>query len=516
MRLYPPVSRSMEQIDLGEIVKFKKLDQFSAAELIRQNEILESELSKAIKEIYRLKYQNLTEEQLNIVLQEHLNELRHNMFGASSERYKKPIKEKSEEPKGPRVKKPSQRYPGVVIREIPVQYNPAPGCDACGKLMSDSGMTEDSEQLTVTPKKYEILKYMRSIYRCSCQSCMKTAPTVPRIVEGSTYSDEMIMDVSLSKYCDLIPIERYVQMAARSGLINLPPNTLYDLTHRFAFFIKEVYRRIGTGVFTSRLIFADETPHKMLEGSDKRNWYLWGFSTKTLCYFDCRDTRSGDVVIAPLINSRCEILVSDVFSGYQRAIRLTNIERQKLGEKLIQNANCNAHARRNFFKLRFKYPESCFYLDHYHEIYQLEPSAVENKTLDEIKELRQKMRIRFELMKGKAEEELSRYFKGNKYFLALNYFLNNFEGLTLCLEDPEIPLDNNSQERLFRPHVVGRKTWYGTHSEQGSETAAILFSIVGTCKLNKVNPREYFPALVKSILNRGPAFTPAEWKDQKL
>ncbi len=71
--------------------------------------------------------------------------------------------------------------------------------------MSDFGMTEDSEQLTIRPKKFEILKYMRSIYRCSCQSCMKTAPSLPRIVEGATYSDEMLTDVALSKYC-LTPI----------------------------------------------------------------------------------------------------------------------------------------------------------------------------------------------------------------------------------------------------------------------------------------------------------------------
>jgi len=506
----------VEQLNFERTEIFKKLDQFSKDELITKFTSLEDEYQRAIKEIYRLKYQNLTDEQLSIVLQEHLNELRQDMYGASSERYKKPIKEKPKKEKpDQRIKKPSQRYPNVTIREFEVDADPTPACDACGKQMLKSGMTEDSEQLTVTPKKYEILKYKRSIYRCTCQSCMKTAPTVPRIIEGSTYSDEMIIDVALSKYCDLIPIERYVQMAARSGLINLPPNTLYDLTHKFAFFVKEVYRRIGEGVFSSRVIFADETPHKMLEGSDKKSWYLWGFSTKDQVFFDCRDTRSGDVVIAPLIHSRCEVLLSDVFSGYQRAIRLTNVERQKLNEVQIKNANCNVHARRNFFKLRFKYPESCFYLDHYHEIYQLEPGELEKKPPDEVKELREKMRVHFAAMKAKAEEELSRYFRGNKYFLALNYFLENYDGLTLCLNDPEIPLDNNLQERSFRSHVVGRKTWYGTHSEQGAETAAILFTIVGSCKLIGVNPREYFPALVKSILCRGPAFTPLEWKNKK-
>lgn len=279
--------------------------------------------------------------------------------------------------------------------------------------------------------------------------------------------------------------------------------------------MKDIYRRIADGMMSSRVLYADETPHKMLEGSDKKQWYLWGFSTAHLCYFDCRDTRSADVAIQLLINSKCEVLLSDVFSGYQRAIRLTNIEREKIQGKLIQNANCNAHARRNFFKLRYKYPESCFYLDKYHEIYQLE-SKTRGSSIQEIKETRQKMRSHFEAMKARAEEELLRYFKGNKYYLALNYLLENYEGLTMCLEDPEIPVDNNSQERLFRGHVVGRKTWYGTHSEQGAETAAILLTIIETCKLNGVNPREYFPSVVRSILNRQSILTPPEWKKQNL
>jgi len=380
----------VEQLEFESSEKSVKLDQFSKEDLIKQNQLLESELSRTIKEVYKLKYQHLTDEQLNLVLQEHLNELRHDIYGASSERYKKAAKPKLKKDPAPRVKKPSERYPNTIIREIPVQYNPAPGCDVCGKQMMDSGMTEDSEQLTVTPKKYEILRYMRSIYRCSCQSCMKTAPNVPRIVEGSSYSDEMILDVALSKYCDLIPIERYVQMAARAGLANLPPNTLYDLTHKFAFFVKDVYRLIKTGVLESRVLHADETPHKMLEGSDTKNWYLWGFSTPKYCLLECHDTRSGDIASEILNNSKCEVLVSDVFSGYNKAIRISNIERQSAGKNLIKNANCNAHARRNFFKLRYKYPESDFYLDHYHEIYQLHSEA-KGKPPDEVLKNRKKM-----------------------------------------------------------------------------------------------------------------------------
>ena len=178
---------------------------------------------------------------------------------------------------------------------------------------------------------------------------------------------------------------------------------------------------------------------------------------------------------------------------------------------MIVSAYCNAHVRRNFFKIRERYPEAYFYLDHYHEIYQLESEA-KGKPPDEVLKLREKMRPHFEAMRDQAMEELIRYPKGNKYEKALSYLLNDYAGFTLCLKDADVPLDNNAQERLLRSHVVGRKTWYGTHSEQGAETAAILFSIVETCKLNQVNPREYFPALVKAILNRQEPLTPPEWK----
>lgn len=198
-----------------------KLDQLSREDLIRQHEIMRDEIERLVRENYELRQIKITDDQIKLITEEQLRALNDEIYGASSERWKKrEPRPKKEVPPKPRVKKPSERYPNIPVREVPITINPVPNCEACGEQMSESGMTEDSEQLTVIPKKYEILKIKRSIYRCSCQSCMKTTPTPPRIVEGSSYSDEMILDVVLSKYCDLIPIERYVQMASRGGLID--------------------------------------------------------------------------------------------------------------------------------------------------------------------------------------------------------------------------------------------------------------------------------------------------------
>lgn len=501
----------MEQIELGQIQTTTKLETISKEELIEKNCILEAELAFAIKEIYRLKNQNLTDEQLKLIMAEQLGDLQNTLFGASSERYKKPENKKKSEPPKPRVKKPSERYPNAPVREVVVAMSPVPNCQACGSTMSDSGMSEDSEQLTVIPKKFEIIVQKRIKYRCQCHGCITTAPAPKRIIEGSTYSDEMIIDVALSKYCDLIPMERYAAMAGRSGLMDLPPHSLIQTTHQFADFISPVYELIEKGILDARVVNADETPHKMLEGSDKKSWYLWGFSTPNLCYLECHDTRSGDIASEILLNSKCEVLVTDVYSGYGKAIRLSNEIRKKNSQVLIRNANCNAHSRRYFYKPRFMYPEAQFYLEHYHQIYQLNADS-KGKSAPEILIYRSQMKPHFEAMRVKALEELPRYPNKNKYKTALRYFLDNYPDLTLFLNEADVPIDNNAQERLLRSHVVGRKTWYGTHSERGAQTAAIIFSIVETCKLNGVNPREYFKNLIEDLLKGKKAYTPYEFK----
>jgi transposase len=502
----------VEQISLGDFPKSEKLDQFSKAEIISKYSLLEEQYLQAIKEISRLKNQNLTDDQLNLILQEQLAEFQNTLYGASSERYKKPEEKKKEKiPPKPQIKQPSERYPNTPVREELVPFDEVPMCDACGKVMTDSGMTEESEQLNVIPKKFEIIRWVRPKFRCSCHACIKTPAVPPRIIEGSSYSDDMIIDVVASKYCDLIPMERYVQMAARGGLTDLPPQSLIELTHYFSGFVFPVYEKIRSEILKSRVIHADETPHKMLEGSPTKSWYLWGFSSSKLCYLDCHDTRSGDIAVNVLKESNCEVLISDVYGGYDKAIRITNIDRQENKKTLIRNANCNAHARRYFFKVRGNYKETEFYLEHYHQIYQLN-SESKGKTESEILELRSQMKSRFEKMKKQAETEFHSYPKG-KYKTALNYFLENYVGLTIFLTDAEVSIDNNAQERLLRSHVVGRKTWYGTHSERGAKTAAVLFSIVETCKLNQVNPRIYLQNLAKDLLEGKNPYTPKEFKD---
>ena len=418
---------------------------------------------------------------------------------------------KSSEDKASAPKLPSERYPDAEVIEKHITAAESPVCRSCGGEMEDSGLTETSEYLTTIPKQFIVVRQHRHTYRCRCHGDMQTTPALPRIIPGGSYSDEMAIDVSLSKYCDLIPMERYAQMAKRQGFAGIPPQSLIGLSQKLADFFRDAYEKLRDETLQEEVLLADETPHKMLEGDEKKGWYLWGFSGPSSCFYECHPTRSGEIATAVLDNSDCRVLVSDVYSGYRRAIREANEKRREKGHPEISTAYCNAHARRAFKGIAEEHTEDAlFMIDGYQAIYAME-SKLKAVGLNERHEARQEMRPYFESLKIHAEERIDSYSSKSGIARSFSYFLKNYEGFTHFLKDPMVPIDNNASERMLRSPVVGRKTWYGTHSKTGAETACVHFSLVESCKLNRINPRGYYIALVESLHAGRGVFTPKEW-----
>jgi transposase len=442
-------------------------------------------------------------------------ELKNKLYGKSSEREAGEAEEKKGARRYPKTKVllPSQRYPDAPLIERHVTLQNLPDCGCCGCKMEDSGMTENAEFITVIPAQYLVVRQIRHKYRCGkCHGEIKTAPAPRRITPGSSYSDAIAIDVALSKYCDLIPVERYAAIAGRGGTPGLPPQSLIETTHELADFVSGAYAGLKKEILEARVLHADETPHRMLEGDEKTRWHLWGFSTKETSYFECRDTRSGDVASDLLMHSKCEYLVSDVYSGYAKSVRVINEGRRAEGLALIQSGYCNAHSRRYFKQAKEQFSEEAqFFIDCYKKIYCLEDEA-KGKPADQVLEIRTQMLPHFEAMRERAFAAVAAYSSKSKIAKAMNYFVGNYRELILFTGLAELPIDNNPQERLLRSPVVGRKTWYGTHSKRGALTAAILFSLVESCKLIGVNPRTYFKQLVEDLHSDKHAYTPRVFK----
>jgi len=500
-----------------------RLAQLSKEELIQFVEAQERVIASQHRVIQKQQAINEELKQKVLFVDDQFIVLKNKLYGKSSERECTQVKDndssdgKTENKnKKTKVQLPSQRYPDAELIERHVELQDMPTCGCCGNEMHDTGMTQTTEFLTVIPKQYIVVRQIQHKYGCAkCHGELKTAPAPKRIIPGSSMSDAMVIDVGLTKYCDLIPIERYSAMAGRGGLEDLPPQSLIESTHNLADFVGEAYKKLKKDILASKVLHADETPHRMLEGDTKSNWFLWGFSNKNTSYFDIRDTRSGDIASELLKKSKCEYLVSDVYSGYGKAVRETNEVRTKEQQPLVRNVYCNAHSRRKFKVAKERFAdEAKYFIERYKRIYELEDCAMEYLATkpQEAKACRLQMVPLFADMKCQALETLASYSSKSTMGKALKYFLDNFYELTLFIHDIELPIDNNPQERLLRNPVVGRKTWYGTHSKRGAFTAAILFSLVESCKLNKVNPRHYFKRLVDDLHAGKPAYTPAEYK----
>jgi len=102
-------------------------------------------------------------------------------------------------------------------------------------------------------------------------------------MKTSNFGDSFVIDSAFAKYCDLIPMERYVQIAHRNGLEGVAAHSLIGLTHHLANFLNSVYQKIMAEVKSALVLLADETPHKMLEGDDSKNWHLWRFFSQKAC-----------------------------------------------------------------------------------------------------------------------------------------------------------------------------------------------------------------------------------------
>lgn len=499
---------------LFEPIPLDKLDTLSTDDF----KILVQGLEDTVRQLHAFNTKLINEAQNNnvqtMLLHEQYVLLRSKFYGRSSEkRASNELKNNHEEaqkklPKKERVQLPSLRYPNAPLVEKDIEFKEVPNCSCCSKKLTDSGMTEDSERLTVIPKKFIIERLKRHIYRCDgCHGELLTAPNLPRIKEGSSYGDELVIDMAVSKYDYLLPVERYVRMAADLGVEGLPPQSLIETTHYLADFLEPVYDGIKREVSEAKVLHADETPHRMLEGDKKKNWYLWGFSTKKSSYFELHSTRSGDVASGFLANSMCSHLMSDVFSGYKKAVTDANFLRITKGDTPIEQLYCNAHARRKFNDAKDNFKEvSAYFLECYEKIYHLD--ATYKPRTDQVQI---EMHANFDKMRDYAFEIAAQYPEKSSIGKAVSYFLKNFKELTKFIMSTDLPIDNNSQERQMRNPVIGRKTWYGTHSKRGAKTAAILFSIMESCKLNDLNSNEYIEAQVQNLHQKKPIVTPAQF-----
>jgi hypothetical protein len=271
-------------------------------------------------------------------------------------------------------------------------------------------------------------------------------------------------------------------------------------------------------VLASEVLCADETPVKVLQEGRKdcARGYLWCYlGDRGEVVFDFSMGRRAETPTRALEEFRGRALLCDAYSGYDR------LEREKPG---LVRAGCMAHARRGIFEAKDSDPDrALLLLAEFRLLYDVEeaiaevPCATREARTAIALGLRQERSVPIlERMKARVDRYQGEVLPKSPFGKAVGYLRNQWDHLTRFATDGAIPIDNNSVEREVRTVAVGRGNWTFIGHEDAGPWAARLYGLLGTCRLQGVNPFEWLRDVLDRVRDHPPdriaELTPRLWK----
>lgn len=399
--------------------------------------------------------------------------------------------------------------PNVPRREV-VHEPEHTTCSCCGKDMARIG-EERSEEIEIVPATVEVIVHVRPKYACSkCKEGVEIAPPPEKLFDRGRYGKGFVAQVLVSKYADHLPLYRQAQIFARQGL-EVADTTLLSLLERAAALLDPVARAVRDSVLASHVIGADETPIGVKQRpAGRRQGYLWVYAgDRDEVFFDYRPTRSGQAARDMLGTFEGTVQV-DGYGGYDALFRMGR----------ARHAGCWAHARRHVRDALESEPEAAGkVMALIQRLYAVEAEARDRGDVERLLLRQAKAKPLHQALWSVIDRERDRALPKSPWGKAVGYLLGQRPALELYLEDGQVPIDNNRVERAIRPVALGRRNWLFAGSDRGAGWAAVFFTLVGTCKLQGVEPFAY----LKDVLGRlahHPAsrideLTPRGWKAQR-
>jgi transposase len=413
---------------------------------------------------------------------------------------------------GPPASKPTRKpLPDHLPRE-PHVHQPATGactCPECGGTLRALG--EDvSEMLEYIPEHWKVIRHLRPKYSCSaCQKIVQaSAPSRP--IERSYAGPGLLAHVVVAKYCDHLPFYRQSQIYERDG-VDIERATLADWGGAVSTLLDPLLGALEDYVMGAYKLHADDTPIPVLApGTGKtKTGRLWayvredrpaGSTDPPAVLFRYSPDRKGERPRAHLEHFR-GILQADAYGGFNGLY-------DREHEPLIEAA-CWAHARRKFFDLHASTDSPLAFeaLERIGTLYKIE-AEIRGQQPAERKAARQ-ARAAPLLKDLKAWLQATVRREGSKkseFAGAIGYTLSLWTALTRYADDGRIEIDNNAAERELRAVALGRKNYLFAGSDTGGERAAAFYSLIGSAKLNGLDPeaylREVFTRIAEHPINR--------------
>jgi len=425
----------------------------------------------------RLLFESLYEE-----LQEQQEEQTHNP---------KIIKGKKDRKHNGRNELPKHLPREIVEIDLPDSQKQCSKCDT----IKESFDTEVTEKLEFTPACFYVKRYERRKYSCpQCHKEIEIAQLPPMAIDKGIAGESLLAHIATSKYCDHVPLSR-LQTIFRRGDVEIATSSMSDWMGKLSDLFEPLVKRMHEIILTSDVIFTDDTkiPVKTNTRAKKiYNGYLWVYiDPNGHVIFDFTPTRSRHGPIA-MMKDYTGYVQADAYSGYDEFFRTS--EATEVG--------CNAHARRKFDQALESDPaRGARMVGLWNRLYDVERDLKdENASHEDILQARQtKSKAILDMIKPILDRYQLEVLPKTPIGKAVTYALNQWQALCEYINNPILSIDNNLSERTIRMVVIGRKNYLFAGSEAGAKRAAIIYSMVASCKLNNIDPFAYMNDVLKRV-----------------
>lgn len=382
-------------------------------------------------------------------------------------------------------------------------------CARCGGPLRVIGQAE-SFRVEWVPGHFIVEDVSRD--KCACPGCpgegVLTVPG-PYALDRALCGNGLLARVLVDKFADHLPLNRQAQRMAREGL-DVTSGTLASWVLAAAELLRPVANAVQRQILAEPTLLADNTGLPVQDGDEGalRKGRLWAFTDQAQVRYVFTDTKHGKHPEQILKDYKGKVLLVDGGSEFNQAVRTLGLER----------AGCWSHLRSYFFDARHHHPEeAAIALGHVRLLFLTERQGL-GLPSDQLLTLRQ-------TCSAPVVDAFYRWVRAmqphvrptSKLAEALRYALNQEPVLRLFLQHGTLPLHNNLSELLLRQAVVGRKNWLFARSEGGAAAAADLYTLIGSCLLQGLDPHAYLVDVLARLpqhpVNQVGQLTPSAWRE---
>ncbi len=387
-------------------------------------------------------------------------------------------------------------------------------------------MTKTLEEI---PRRFKVIETVREKF--TCRDCEKISqPPAPfHATPRGFIGPQLLATILFDKFGMHIPLNRQ-SVRFKAERIDLPLSTLADQVGHGTFAVMPLFQLIERHVLAAERLHGDDTTIRVLAKGKCTTGRIWtyvrddrpfaGPAPPAAVYYASGNRRGENPQrhLAAFVG----ILQADCYGGFEP---LFDPKRKAMP---ITPAFCLAHARRGFFELadiekaaregkgKPLSPIALEAVRRLDALFEIE-RAINGRSADERRAVRQeRSKPLLDDMHDWLLRERESLSRSAEVLKPMNYMLKRWDDFVRFLDDGRICLTNNCAERALRGIALGRRNWTFAGSQRGADRAAIMLTMITTCRLNDVDPKAWLADVLARIADlptsRLRELLPWEWK----